>query len=83
MASQNTGGNSGHGSPGGGAGGGMPGPDAMLSVWTSWMEAMSGPAAKDWANAAAPWWQFDAAVRTRNRQHPRLGPMRFGGLAQP
>ena len=30
-----------------GSGAGLPGPDAMLSVWTSWMEAMSGPAAKD------------------------------------
>jgi polyhydroxyalkanoate synthase subunit PhaC len=40
--------------------GGLPGPDAMLGVWTSWMEAMSGAAGKGWTApaAAGPWWQM-------------------------
>ena len=40
-----------------GSGAGLPGPDAMLGVWTSWVEAMSGSAGRDWADPAKPWWQ--------------------------
>ncbi|MBD0273676.1 MAG: hypothetical protein ICV73_17325, partial [Acetobacteraceae bacterium] len=56
MASQNTENGNGQRSAGGGALG-VPSPDAMLGVWTSWMEAMSGPAAQGWTNAAKPWWE--------------------------
>jgi polyhydroxyalkanoate synthase subunit PhaC len=34
----------------------LPGPDAMLGVWTSWMEAMTGAAGKGWADPGKPWW---------------------------
>ncbi|GAA0568848.1 class I poly(R)-hydroxyalkanoic acid synthase [Craurococcus roseus] len=54
MSSQNTGNGNGQRSAGGGS---VPGPDAMLGVWTSWMEAMSGPAAQSWTDAAKPWWE--------------------------
>ena len=40
-----------------GSGAGLPGPDAMLGVWTSWVEAMSGSAGRGWADPAKPWWQ--------------------------
>ncbi len=42
MASQDTGAGRGHGHPSQGSEE-LPGPDAMLGVWTSWMEAMAGP----------------------------------------
>jgi polyhydroxyalkanoate synthase subunit PhaC len=58
MASQNTGEGRGHGQTGGAGGAGTPGPDAMLGVWTSWMEAMSGQAGRNWAAPAGPWWQM-------------------------
>jgi hypothetical protein len=57
MASQNTGADGGRGGAGGGAGGAVPDLGAMLGVWTSWMEAVSGPAAQGWASAAKPWWE--------------------------
>jgi hypothetical protein len=42
---------------GGGGPGGLPpvGPDAMLAVWTSWMEAMSGGAAAGGGGGAPGW----------------------------
>jgi polyhydroxyalkanoate synthase len=54
MASQDTG--EGRGDPGQ-ENGGLPSPDAMLGIWTSWMEAMSGSAGRGWADPAKPWWQ--------------------------
>jgi polyhydroxyalkanoate synthase subunit PhaC len=59
MASQDTGANRGQAHPGQ-AGEGPPSPDAMLGVWTSWVEAMSGSAGRDWAGGggAGPWWQM-------------------------
>jgi polyhydroxyalkanoate synthase len=33
-------------------------PDAMLGVWTSWMEALASPASRNWAGGASPWWQM-------------------------
>ncbi len=43
--------------PGGGAAGsGPPGPDAMLGLWTSWMEQNLG-AAQEWIGSDKPWWQ--------------------------
>ncbi len=57
MASQDTGENRGQGHPGQGNGD-QPSPDAMLGVWTSWVEAMSGAAGRGWADPAKPWWQM-------------------------
>ncbi len=57
MASRDTGENRGHGHPSQGSGG-LPSPDAMLGVWTSWVEAMSGAAGRSWADPAQPWWQM-------------------------
>ncbi len=57
MASQGTGEGDGRGHPGQGSGG-PPSPDAMLGVWTSWVEAMSGAAGRGWADPAKPWWQM-------------------------
>jgi polyhydroxyalkanoate synthase subunit PhaC len=56
MANQDTGENRGHGHPGQGSGD-LPWPDAMLGVWTSWVEAMSGSRSRGWADPAGPWWQ--------------------------
>ena len=33
-----------------------PGPDAMLGLWTSWMEQNLG-AAREWIGSDKPWWQ--------------------------
>src|SRR4051812_11697872 len=74
MAGQNSGESSGNGQPGEGGGSPSPGPDAMLEVWTSWVEAMSGSARWDWASHAKPWWQM-AASQVR-------GITLAGGLAQ-
>jgi len=44
-----------------GVGGGAPawpGPDAMLTVWTSWMEQMTGAAGQGWTPAAATGWHM-------------------------
>ena len=59
MASQGTGEGDGRGHPGQGNGG-PPGPDAMLGVWASWVEAMSGSAGRGWSatNPTEPWWQM-------------------------
>lgn len=35
-----------------------PAPDAMLAVWTSWMETMLGTAGWAWAEAGRSWWQL-------------------------
>jgi polyhydroxyalkanoate synthase len=55
---------------------GLPGPDVMLGVWTSWMEAMSGgvAAARSWADPGQPWW--------RMAPDDLLGGMAAGGLKQ-
>ncbi|WP_052389808.1 PHA/PHB synthase family protein [Belnapia moabensis] len=58
MAGQGIGEKSGHGQPGEEGGSTSPGPDAMLGVWTSWVEAMSGSAGWNWTNHAKPWWQM-------------------------
>jgi hypothetical protein len=57
MANQETGENRGHGHSGQGSGD-PPGPNAMLGVWTCWVEAMSGSAGRGWADPAKPWWQM-------------------------
>ena len=57
MASRDTGENRGQGHPSQGSGV-LPSPDAMLGVWTSWVEAMSGSAGRNWADPAKPWWQM-------------------------
>ena len=56
MASQDTGESRGLEQPGQGAGA-APSPDAMLGVWTSWVDAMWGQAGQGWASSAGPWWQ--------------------------
>ncbi|SDE44957.1 PHA/PHB synthase family protein [Belnapia rosea] len=58
MAGQDIGENGGNGNLGQGSGGSPPGPDAMLGVWTSWVEAMSKSTGWDWASHAKPWWQM-------------------------
>ncbi|MBL6081904.1 class I poly(R)-hydroxyalkanoic acid synthase [Belnapia sp. T18] len=58
MVGQDSSENGGHEHPGEGGGSSSPGPDAMLGVWALWMEAMSGPAGRDWASLAKPWWQM-------------------------
>src|SRR3954464_5863631 len=58
MVGQDTGENRGQKRPGPGSGERPPGPDAMLGVWVSWVEAMSGSAGWDWASHAKPWWQM-------------------------
>ena len=73
MASQNTEGGGGQRDTGGNALG-VPGPDAMLGVWTSWMEAMSGPAAQSWTSAAKPWWEVSGDGL------PAGGAMQFGNV---
>ena len=64
-------------SPGNGTASGpaaMPGPEAMLGVWTSWMEAMAGPAGRSWAQSAGPWWQMATG--------DLFGPTFAGGAGQ-
>jgi len=41
---------------------GLPGPDAMLGLWSSWLSAHTGPK-EDWFTFSKPWWQIapDAA----------------------
>jgi polyhydroxyalkanoate synthase subunit PhaC len=40
----------------GGAVAALPGAEAVLGVWASWVEAISG-SAQAWADPAGPWWQ--------------------------
>ena len=58
MAGQDSGDTSGSGHPGQRSGGPPPGPDAMFSVWTSWIEVMSESASRNWASHTTPWWQM-------------------------
>jgi polyhydroxyalkanoate synthase len=74
MASQDTSEGHGQGHPGQGNGG-LPSPGAMLGIWTSWVQAMSGSAGQGWADPAKPWWQMTG-------DHLLGGALAAGGTGQ-